>query len=820
MELARSCERIDAQDERAVKNDGWGITVGGRYITRQYLDKVIPFVTEALKVQGSSNAKVFPLMRLLRQLDHGKIALVTLRSALSSVAAADTLRDACLRIGKTLSFECWAAKLTMTDRQLAQKIAKSVKLRHSSLAYRRRAAEKIAEDNGFSMRHWDRVRQLHAGHWAIQVIIAALPDIFELIELSKGERQLVVTPKAIKMAEDAIYEAVNRHPAYQPLTEPVSPWDGFTKPVVAGIPDVQLMRTHHKDIISAARYAIQTGQMAPALSALNSLQAVPFKINTWLLDVINQVYKKDLRVAGVPMVNGLPEPHRLPDAVFAKLSKAQRELRRRESNGIKLVNRMNVGDQVQYFHDMETAERLAAHDAFYTPMNMDWRGRVYGITHFNFQREDRVRALFLFANGEPIGERGLYWLKVHTANCGAYKVDVVQADGTREKVGIDKRPIEERVKWVDDNITTLTGYVDHPLINTGWMKADSPFLFLAACREIISALSHGPAYVTNLPVSFDGSCSGLQHLAAMTRAPEGAFVNLTNNTEPQDIYQLVADMAKASIEEDTENEAVAKQCLDYGVTRTLVKRNVMTFAYSSKVYGMGHQHLEDTMEPLKLQVLKGELESHPFGDDEGYAASKYLARHVHAAIVRLVQRPAQAMGFMQSLARTLAHEGKPLRWTTPAGLPWINRYHEVDTQRIELWLNDHGVPTRTQVTLATGYKPKISKDKAASGVSPNFVHACDASHLLLTTNACIAEGIVNIATVHDSFGCLPSQAERFNAIIREQFLKLYTDHDVLAELLASAKADLTEASHHKLPELPEQGALDLTEIIHARYAFA
>jgi DNA-directed RNA polymerase len=74
--------------------------------------------------------------------------------------------------------------------------------------------------------------------------------------------------------------------------------------------------------------------------------------------------------------------------------------------------------------------------------------------------------------------------------------------------------------------------------------------------------------------------------------------------------------------------------------------------------------------------------------------------------------------------------------------------------------------------------------------------------------------------VHDSFGCLPSRARRVNEILREQFLKMYTDHDVLAELLESARADLTPASQDKLPELPLKGALDLKEILNARYAFA
>ena len=37
---------------------------------------------------------------------------------------------------------------------------------------------------------------------------------------------------------------------------------------------------------------------------------------------------------------------------------------------------------------------------------------------------------------------------------------------------------------------------------------------------------------------------------------------------------------------------------------------------------------------------------------------------------------------------------------------------------------------------------------------------------MLVVLAAVAEGIVSIATVHDSFGCLASRAGRFNQIIR------------------------------------------------------
>jgi DNA-directed RNA polymerase, mitochondrial len=73
---------------------------------------------------------------------------------------------------------------------------------------------------------------------------------------------------------------------------------------------------------------------------------------------------------------------------------------------------------------------------------------------------------------------------------------------------------------------------------------------------------------------------------------------------------------------------------------------------------------------------------------------------------------------------------------------------------------------------------------------PNFVHPLDAAHLLRTVNAAVAGGISAIATVHDSFACLPSRAARFRQLIQEEFVRMYQEHDVLAEVYEHARADL------------------------------
>lgn len=75
---------------------------------------------------------------------------------------------------------------------------------------------------------------------------------------------------------------------------------------------------------------------------------------------------------------------------------------------------------------------------------------------------------------------------------------------------------------------------------------------------------------------------------------------------------------------------------------------------------------------------------YPFGDDDRYKASCYLARHHYAAIKEVISLSAQAMAFLQKLARAMAHENKPLRWISPVGVPWINHYPKPDTKQVKL----------------------------------------------------------------------------------------------------------------------------------------
>src|SRR5262249_22957734 len=262
----------------------------------------------------------------------------------------------------------------------------------------------------------------------------------------------------------------------------------------------------------------------------------------------------------------------------------------------------------------------------------------------------------------PIGTRGLYWLKLHVASTGDFDK-------------ISKRSLDERVQWTDANISKIELVATGPVRNTWWREADQPFQFLAACCELETALRVGPTHVTRLPIGFDGSANGVQHMAAMMRAEnEGALVNLTPQSEPTDLYEIIAQNQNERLEslEGRRDDKYAKLCRSWGVDRKLTKKPTMTFPYSATPVGMRKQ-------------INEILEERGFPVD--FKAAHWLAGQINSTVIGVLKGPSKAMEFLKGCADLMAKQNKAVTWTTPTGFPLCNRYQKSRTKRIKLWLH-------------------------------------------------------------------------------------------------------------------------------------
>ena len=679
-EIERAVKKFRKRDAGIVKAEGEGASAHSRAIASKWLPVLVRELAGVLKARNTDEPELRVFLDRVEGLDREKLALCLLLGALEGVGQKENYTSTALLIGRNIHIECFAA-----GRFRGYPKAAANKLKKQFEKAPRRGRHQI-EHALYKTGDWNTEALVRAGNWGIDQLLEFLPGVFTIEERlpykkdprsakRKPEKVLALTPEAVAYAKANIAEFIHRNPVWLPTPQAPAKWQGWDK---GGVSDHRLagsltiVRRANKETARTVRKAIRDGTMKPTLDALNALQAVPWTINKRVLDVLQSV----------------------------------------EVDG---VRKDDSADSVMFDLDMHEAKAMAAHDRFWTSMNIDWRGRVYGVPSFNFQRDDRVRALFLFADGEPIGEEGLYWLKVHLANCG---------DDDREGfIKVGKRTFAERVRWVDENLEKIKAIATAPLSELWWTKADKPFQFLAACLELSSVLAQGPAFVSRLPISFDGSCSGLQHLSAMTRDEKTAkLVNLIPSAVPQDIYEKIAARVRRRVGNDLEypdeDASVAQMWLNYGITRKVVKRNVMTYSYGSNDWGMANQLREDLMRPLADEVKNGKRKEHPFGEDMGYAAAEYLAKLVYSTIETGVKRPSAATKFLQNLTAAAADEGLSLQWMTPTGFPWINRYYKQETKQVRLFLHRLGLFRFLLTTGEEGAERKINRRKAKNGVAP------------------------------------------------------------------------------------------------------
>ena len=290
----------------------------------------------------------------------------------------------------------------------------------------------------------------------------------------------------------------------------------------------------------------------------------------------------------------------------------------------------------------------------------------------------------------------------------------------------------------------------------------------------------------------------------MLRDKEGGrAVNLLPSETPQDIY---TDVAQRTIELlQQQDTRMAKELLDVGVCRKITKRPVMIVPYS----GTRHACTEYIKEALE-DKCKG---NNPW-NDEFFKPSIYLAGFVWQAINEVIISAHTVMDYVKQLAKLYAKEGKMFEWVTPTGLLVRQTYNNQKKLRI----STHLMGSTTRLNYYTPIDNTVDSRKAVSGASPNLVHSLDAAALTYTVDKCLKEGVTDFAMVHDSYGTHSTNMPMLNDKLREAFVEMYKDNDVLQNLYDSAVTTLAEGTDIPLP--PQKGTLNIEEVLKSDYFFA
>jgi DNA-directed RNA polymerase len=522
------------------------------------------------------------------------------------------------------------------------------------------------------------------------------------------------------------------------------------------------------------------------LDSLNAVQATGWRINRWLLDVMLDAWVNRRGIAGLVEAELKPMPDKVDDAVWEAMAPADQTAHRRLRMELHGHNASAEGRQEALMSTLAVANDLRDQPTIWFPHSRCFRGRIHPLPQVGPQPQgsDGQKALIMFAAGLPLGPDGLFWLCVRAANCA----------------GQDKLALEDRVGWVLERRELIVATAAEPFANLWWCESsvDEPWGLLATVNELAMAftMENPDDFVSHLPIPLDGSCNGLQHLAAIGLDPVGArATNLCRDTERQDIYLEVARVVQRIVEEDAAAGKEEALAWHGKIVRKTVKRAVMTTPYGVTDSGIRTQLLSEGLVP-DAEVGKGK-------------AADYLRDCLVRALGETVQSARSVMAWLQTVADRLARAGLAFEWTTPTGSRVRQAYHACTSRRVSTLCGE------LRLEEETAGAPLIPR-KQALGAAPNYIHSLDGSHLSATVRACHLAGIRSFAMIHDSFGTHARNTTELNAVLRAEFVSIYkTDWlKALAEEIAAAHP------HVELPPLPPRGDFDISQIEDAPFFFS
>lgn len=545
---------------------------------------------------------------------------------------------------------------------------------------------------------------------------------------------------------------------------------------------------------AAVRRAIADGSASSMLTAVNAVTATPWRVNRRVLDVVEWAYNNDLQIGSLP-----PSEHKVPDEPefdWDSVDRTSDEFKDhiRYRAGIHRANSTVIATRSHALLTLAHARQYSSYEEFYFTHSLDTRGRAYAdFPTLTPQGTDYTKALLQFARGKPLGNRGVYWLGVHGANC----------------FGFDKAHPDERAQWAVDYGAMIAECADDPYTNRWWTEADEPFQFLAFCFEYAGCT---PETISHLPVAQDATCSGLQHFSALLRDPVGGFyVNLTDDPQRQDVYLEVAKQAQGELK--GMGGLHASTWLSRGLMdRSVAKHPVMIKPYSGTRDGC-RQYVS---EAIRTKIKEGLL---PPADEAGmWDFIQTGTTALWAAIPKIVVAADVAMAWLGEMASLCGKHGtkdSAVKWVTPSGFPAQVRKMKMRGAQIKTVFE--GATFMPQLTSET---PKMDPRRLRNSVPPGFIASMDAAHMHLTTEAAVEEGLQDFAMIHDSFGVHAADVDQFSRIIRQQFLRMYTENDVLAQFEDSVREQINPEFQGQFPERPPLGTLDLRGVLKNPYFFS
>jgi DNA-directed RNA polymerase len=613
--------------------------------------------------------------------------------------------------------------------------------------------------NRYNVKQWDawgRTNRIKLGGWLLDCIMQS-SGWFEKDMQQEGRKRVqyvVPTPAFIEIKDAVMRDAELFSPLAWPMLIEPNDW---THDRSGGYLLNEVMRGH--DMVRRGDPTCIQGEKP--LEFLNKIQKVSYCLNPFIVGVAEKLDELERPVGKFLPIVHYPLP---PKPVDIAENEEARKSYRRQAAEVRNKQANEFRKSCRTRMTMEAVQRFKERDKFYIPWSFDYRGRAYPIPAFlTPQDTDFGKSLLRSYEQSYMTPEAEDWLAFQVATT----------------YGLDKAPMQERLQWVQDNITFIKRVATDPIgYLSEWEEADEPWQFLAACEEYYHCVVVCDRSHTGLFVATDATCSGLQILAGLARDRSTAqLVNVLPGNKPQDAYKVVAEQAKP----------YSPKSIRPHMDRKTVKRVVMTVPYNAKPFS-NRGYIKDALKEKGVEIDKDDLTK--------------TVKAVRDAMDVVVPGPMAVMAWIESEVAAAIDRGvSELTWTTPSGFVVNQKLMQKKVIKIKLQL--HG---ECQLKVAVGDDDKVDKQHHKNATAPNLIHSLDASLLHLSALRFSAP----IALIHDSVLCRATDMSMLSSIVRETYMHLFAEHDYLRDFAQQIGAET---------EPPIIGDLEPESVIESTYFF-
>ena len=481
----------------------------------------------------------------------------------------------------------------------------------------------------------------------------------------------------------------------------------------------QLMKGH--ELTRRGNPTIRHGRIP--LEFLNKLQKVSYRVNKHVLYTARCLRDRGRVVGKFIPIHESFKPPKPPD--IADNDEARQKYKRETAEAYN-ADRINFKRSVRTRTQLEAAEKFKD-EVFYLCWSFDYRGRAYPIPAFlTPQDTDFGKSLIRFADESKVTDDARLWLAFQVATT----------------FGKDKESIEDRYKWVEDNLDLITRVAIDPIDSLPeWEDVEEPWQFMASCHEYYHCCILKDKETTGLMVAVDATCSGLQILAGLAKDQSTAsLVNVCPGDKPSDAYKAVAIEAKKYL----------PQRMHAWMDRKTVKRTVMTIPYNA-TKDSSRRYIREALKDKGIEHTPDELTE--------------VVSAVYKSMDAIVPGPMRVMHWIKKhVGEYIKNGATEVEWITPSGFIVNQKRNLIETKRMELELLG-----RVSIRLPNGIEtPSVSKHK--SSTAPNFIHSLDASIL----HCSFQQFNGPFTVIHDSVLTRAGDMGTLNSLVRKTYTGIFT----------------------------------------------